>query len=52
MSTERSSSYAVAWIPEVTAGVDPGIVAAAFVDGSSETTLYQPQGSGTPAWFT
>lgn len=53
MSTERSSSYAVVWIPEATPGVDPGIVTAAFVDGSSETTLYQPQAAGTPykAWL-
>jgi hypothetical protein len=53
MTTERSSSYAVAWIPEATPGVNPGIVTAAFVDGSSETTLYQPQAAGTPykAWL-
>lgn len=53
MTTERASSYAVAWIPEATPGVDPGIVTAAFVDGSSETTRFQPQHAGTPykAWL-
>lgn len=42
MATKRSDAYAVWFMPETTYGVDPGIVAASFVDGASETYSYVP----------
>lgn len=44
--TSRSSFYGMAFIPEQTPGVDPGIVAATYVDGSSETVSYVPESGG------
>lgn len=45
MATKRSDAYAVWFMPETTYGVDPGIVAAAFVDGTSEAYSYIPDGT-------
>jgi hypothetical protein len=53
MATSRADSYALAYIPEATYGVDPGIVAAPFVDGETETYSWVPQAGATPlkAWL-
>src|SRR3989304_407157 len=52
MATNRADAFALAYIPETTYGTDPGIVAAAWVDGDSEDFAYIPQAAGTPykAW--
>lgn len=53
MATNRADAFALAYIPETTYGVDPGIVTAAWVDGDSEDFAYIPQAEGTPykAWL-
>lgn len=52
MATNRADAFALAYIPETTYGVDPGIVGAAWVDGDSEDFSYIPQAAATPykAW--
>lgn len=47
VTTTRSTAQAVWYIPEATYGVDPGIVAAQFVDGATETYLYIPKAEAT-----
>lgn len=42
-TTYRSNAYSVFFMPEATYGVDPGIVTAATVDGTTEQVKYQPQ---------
>lgn len=40
VTSKRSDAYAIYYMPEATYGVDPGIVAASFVDGTTEAYKY------------